>query len=152
MTKLLPLLLLCLGLAGCDSVGEHVRDRFSEVPPKTFVCDADERTASFAVQLAFKRLDYHLTSTALLHVEAASAIHTSDAFGDARQLLAQVRLIPAGPKQTELEMTLIEEVEGASVGGHAQQTLREHGFFDTYFAMVQEVIKDGSAAAAAARK
>jgi hypothetical protein len=149
MLRSIVMFCLCLGLAGCESLSERVQERFADVPPQTRLYTADARTAYFAAQLAFKRLDFRLTRTFAGHVEAASQIHHSEAFGDSRQLVALVKVRDAGQGQAEVALSLSEQVENASLGGQSEQALRDHGFFDTYFATVQMVLNDGSAAEAA---
>jgi hypothetical protein len=64
------------------------------------------------------------------------------AFADSRQLLAKVHLSEAGPGKTAVEMTLTEQFQSDRVGGTAQQTMKEHGFFQLYFATLQQVLDE----------
>lgn len=148
------LCLLALGLfSGCESLNERVRDRFADVPPKTQMFEADAKTAYYAVQAAFKRLDFTLTRSSLadLHVEGASRIDRSVAFADARQLVAQVDISPAADGKIEVAMRLSEQVESQGMGGPRAQALREHGFYQTYFAVLQQVLSEGKPGGAAAK-
>lgn len=131
-------------LAGCESMTERVQERFAAVAPKTREFAGEQRTVYYAAQLAFKRLDFVLTRSSLgsAHIEAGSRIHTSEAFGDSRQLLAQVHLSTVAPGRTEVAITLLEQVENASLGGPSQQAVREHAFFETYFATLQAVLQE----------
>jgi hypothetical protein len=149
MIRLISSLLLCFAFAGCESVSERVRERFADVPPQVRLYQTDVKTAYHAAQIAFRRLDFNLTRSFPGHVEASSRINRSEAFNDARQLVALVKVRDAGPGQVEVSLALTEQVENASLGGPSEQPLREHGFYDTYFATVQTVLQDGSAAAAA---
>jgi hypothetical protein len=140
---------LAVGLfAGCDSIGERVRDRFADVPPKTLTVTGDSRAVYYAVQAAFKRLDFNLTRSSLgdLRVEAASRINTSRAFADSRQLIAHVDLAVVGSDQCEVSMRLAEQVEAEGLGGPNERALREHGFYATYFAVLQQVLAEQKAA------
>ena len=139
---------LCL-LSGCESVSERVSERFADAPARKQVFATDARTAYFGAQMAFKRLDFRLTQTHPRQIEAAGRIRHSEAFADSRQLVAQVQIREISPGQTEVSMQLTEEVENASLGGPSVQALRNHGFYDTYYSVLQQVIDDGSAAAEA---
>ncbi|MBI2517895.1 MAG: hypothetical protein HYV95_13405 [Opitutae bacterium] len=152
MRSFVSLLVLSgLLLAGCESMTERVQERFAAVAPKVRDFDGEQRTVYYAAQLAFKRLDFVLTSSSLgsAHIEAGSRIHTSEAFGDSRQLVAQVHLSEVAPGRTEVALTLQEQVENASLGGPSQQPLREHAFFETYFATLEAVLLEQSAELAA---
>ncbi|MBX3735618.1 MAG: hypothetical protein KF715_02925 [Candidatus Didemnitutus sp.] len=150
-TPLALVLVAFLGLlAGCESLESRVRDRFAEVPPKTQVVDGEARAVYAAVQAAFKRLDFNLTRSSItdLRVEAASRINTSVAFADSRQLVAQVTIADVGPAQSEVSMRLTEQVEAQGLGGPTERALREHGFYETYFAVLQQVLAEQKAAPA----
>lgn len=130
-------------LAGCESV----TNRFGPVEPKRHVFNADSETVNAAALQAFKRLDFRASrSRKSGEISAYSQIHTSAAFADSRQLTAKVRLNGMGPGRTEVEMTVTEQVESRSTGGTSQQSMREHGFYQLYFATVQQVLDDGVAA------
>jgi len=131
-------------LAGCESLESRVRDRFADVPPKTQVVDGESRAVYYAAQAAFKRLDFNLTRSSItdLRVEAASRINTSVAFADSRQLVAQITIVAVGPAQSEVSMRLSEQVEAQGLGGPSERSLREHGFYETYFAVLQQVLAE----------
>lgn len=155
MKSFLSLVLVAssLFLAGCESLNERVRDRLAEVPPKTQAVDADAKTAYYAVQTAFKRLDFTLTRSSLasLRVEAASRIDRSVAFADSRQLVAQVQLTSLGDGKSEVALRLTEQVESQGMGGPSERPLREHGFYETYFPVLQQVLSEQKAAGAGAK-
>lgn len=141
ITSLIFLSLLLLG--GCESVSENMRDRFGPVPPKVRQFDGDLRTVFTAAQLAFKRLDFVLTdsSGAPAHLEASSRIITSESLGDSRQLVVTLRLHEVGAGKTEVEALVALQVENDSLGGVSSQNKREHGFYDNFFATLQEVLQ-----------
>ncbi|MDP2138547.1 MAG: hypothetical protein Q8J74_11915 [Candidatus Didemnitutus sp.] len=154
MSKFLPFALLSLLLAGCESMPsmkERVRDRFAAVVPKVSVYEGDSRTVYLAAQAAFKRLDYTVTRASVggLRIEAASRINTSVAFRDSRQLIAVVKIGEVGPNQSEVTLQLREQLEGEGLGGASELALREHGFYETYFAVLQQVLAEEAAVGAA---
>lgn len=129
---------IILALAGCESLD----DRFSAVPPKVQVYSGDQDMLKAASLQAFKRLDFTVTRSKSVDLEAVSRIHSSVAFADSRQLLAKIHFSEAGPGKTAVEMTLTEQFQGDRVGGTAQQTMKEHGFFQLYFATLQQVLDE----------
>ncbi len=132
-------------LAGCESMSDRMQDRFTAVPPKVQVFAAPQEKVYYAGQLAFRRLDFVLTRNKPSQIEAVSRINTSAAFADSRQLVARVHLSDAGAGQTEVEVTLREEVASSSFGGTHQQDMREHSFFALYFATLQQVLQEQGA-------
>jgi hypothetical protein len=140
--RMLPLLALVFAIAGCESVGE----RFSPVVPKVQVFNGDQEVLKAAAIQAFKRLDFTMTRSKTLDLEAVSRIHSSVAFADSRQLLVKVRLTEAGPGKTAVEMTVTEQSQSERVGGTSQLAMREHGFFQLYFATLQQVLEEGVSA------
>ncbi len=142
--KILASFTLCAAalLTGCDSMPSRVQDRFSAVPPKTQTFAASLEKVQQAAAQAFKRLDFAVTRNKVTQLEAVSRINTSAAFADSRQMVASVHLSEAGPGQTDVEITLREEVVSNSFGGTHQQDMRDHSFFALYFAMVQQVLQE----------
>ena len=139
------LVLAVLASAGCESVPDRMREGFSDVPAKSQVFAGAPKVVLAAAQRAFKQLDFVVTRSSPTHLEAASRIHSSEAFGDSRQLIVNLHLSEAGPGQTEVEMTITEQVQSQSVGGTSRTSPREHGFFATYFATLQQVLQEESA-------
>ena len=142
ISRVLPLAVFSLLLAGCESV----TDRFSAVEPKRQVFSGDQFAVNAAAIQAFKRLDFRVTRSKAVDIEAVSQIHTSAAFADSRQLTAKLHLNDAGPGKTEVEMVVTEQVQSRNMGGTSQQTMREHGFYQLYFATLQQVLDDGGRA------
>lgn len=139
--RIVFLLLLGAVLAGCESV----TNRFGPVEPKRQVFNADGPTVSAAALQAFKRLDFRASRSRGGDIQAYSQIHTSVAFADSRQLTAKLHFNDAGPGKTEVEMIVTEQVQSQSMGGTSQQTMREHGFFQLYFATLQQVLDENAA-------
>ena len=126
-------------------MSDRMQDRFAAAPPRSQTFAAPLVKVYPAAQLAFKRLDFVLTRSKLGRIEAASRISTSTAFADARQMVAKVHLVESSPGQTDVEITLTEEVMSKSFGGTHQQSMKEHSFFALYFAMLQQVLQEQAA-------
>ncbi|RXK56706.1 hypothetical protein ESB00_12800 [Oleiharenicola lentus] len=144
------LVLAAFMFAGCESTS--FSDRLTAVPPQTQVVDGDVEGVYFAAQKAFKRLDFVLVRSTMGRIEAASSIKTSETFGDSRQTVARVRIIQLEPGKSEVELSLTQEVGSASLGGTRQEALREHSFFQTYFATLQQVWAELAAEKAVEKK
>jgi hypothetical protein len=139
--RLLLLFATAIAFAGCESV----TDRFSPVEPKRQVFNGDQPSVSAAALQAFKQLDFHASrSRKSGDIEAYSQIHSSAAFADSRQLVAKVHFNEMGPGRTEVEIVVTEQVESHATGGTSQQTMREHGFYQLYFATLQQVLEETS--------
>ena len=124
-------------------------DGVAPVPPQVQVVEASPELVYSAAQQAFKRVDFVLTHTTMGRLEAASAIHTSETFGNSRQLVARVAIHEAGPGKSEVELWVTEETSSQSMGGTRREPLRENGFFGLYFAMLQQVLSEQTADKAA---
>ena len=140
-----PLILAIAFLAGCESMP----DGFVPVPPQVQVVEGSPEKVYLAARQAFKRLDFVVTHAAMSRLEAASAIHTSETFGNSRQLIAKVAIHEASPGKSEVELSVTEETASQSIGGTRRQPLRENGFFGLYFAMLQQILQDQAADASA---
>ena len=140
MRTLRPLLFfLVVLLAGCESMEE----RLTPVPPKVQVFTGDQATVLAAALQAFRQLDLRVLHSSAAHIQAASRIHSSEPFGNSRQLVIDVRLNEAGPGKTEVEMSATEEYESQSTGGTSLEAMRDDRFFNTYFATLQQVLAEG---------
>ncbi len=56
------------------------------------------------------------------------------------------------PGKCDVELTVTEEVGGASMGGTRQQALREHSLFAAYFSTLQQVLREVAAEQATDKK
>lgn len=139
-------------LGGCEStsLADRLRDRFSAVEPKVQTVNGDPRTVYFAAQRAFKLLDYNLVRSNVdgFRIEAASRINTSTVFRDSRQLVAQIEIAQSGPSSSDVSMRLVEQMEAPGLGGSNELPLKEHGFYETYFAVLQQVLSEQAAGGA----
>lgn len=137
-------------LSGCETTSfkDRLRERFSAAQPQVETCEAEARDVYYAAQVAFKRLDYTLLSSDVgaLSIEAASRIDRSVVFRDSRQLIAWVEIASVGPAKSEVSLRLREQLEGDGLGGPSEIALREHGFYQTYFSVLKQVL-EGKAAA-----
>ena len=139
--------LLCLFsllLSGCDSMPEALRERFSPVPPKVRLFEGDLRAVYTAAQLAFKRLGFVLTdsSGAPTRLEASSRILTSASLGDSRQTIVNLHFREKGEGKTEVEALISLQEENASTGAHSAVEKREHGFYDSFFTTLEQVLQE----------
>lgn len=134
-------------LAGCGSSPQNLRVQFPAVPPKLQVVEADARSAFFAAQLAFKRLDFDLTRTSVTgyRVEAARGGDADRAFADSRRFEAYLGVEEVGRNRSEVSLRLIAVVEGRGLAGSTEVALPEHEFYGRYFSVLQEVLAEKAA-------
>lgn len=145
-------ILTALLFAGCESLPDQINNRFDKVPPQVRDFDGTPEQVYVAAQRAFKQLDFNVIHSSMGRVEAASAIHASTAFADSRQLVARIAIHEVGPGKCEVDMALTEDVSSQSMGGTHSSPLREHGFYATYFAELQEVLQEQATQSAAEKK
>jgi len=147
--KALTALCLLAGLgmvfAGCESVSKRVAERFMSDPPRTkFV--ASERKAVFsAAQKALKRMGFVLTRSALAQgaVHARSSIRDTAIFGAGRQFLFEVEII-AIDAGSDVRVKLIELLEGDFKAGATGKLVLSHGLYDSFFAQVEQALREES--------
>jgi hypothetical protein len=146
MTRWFLLLGVALALAGCDSL-PSVSERYSPVPPQTRTIEADYRTTCYAAQLAMKKIDFVLTKFAPAQgiIDGRSGLRTEDAFREVRQFTLEVRLHEVDDKHTEVAVLLHEQIEGDFQAGATNRALRTHGLYDSYFAMIDQALREGVA-------
>ncbi len=137
-----PLLLAValLGTSGCESVSNRMKERFATVEPQMRIYAVTPATVREAAVAAFRQLDWRITRNRSVAIEAASRINTSAAFGDSRQILAELNLRETQPGQTEVSLLLTGQSEGDSVSSRSQQPLKENAFYDIYFATLQQIL------------
>ncbi|MBS0662494.1 MAG: lipoprotein [Verrucomicrobia bacterium] len=148
MKRLILLLGAVLLLTGCDSLESlpTPSERYGKVEPKVRTFESDYRTTYFAAQLALKRMDWVLTKSALAQgiVNGRSAVHSENAFsGQNRQYTIEVRLNEVDDRHTEVSVLLHEQIEGDFQAGATDRTLREHGLYDSFYASLDQVLREG---------
>ncbi len=140
---------LCLSvlLAGCESMSSRMEERFSSVPPHTRTFAADRRAVFEAAQVAVKNVGLLLGRTSLAkgRIEAYAPIRAGDATSDARQTTMQIDLTETNAGETEVALLVSEQKEGGFPGGVSEQPLREHSLYETYFAVLQQVLAENGA-------
>lgn len=131
-------------LAGCDSVSERISQRYETVPPKSRHYQADQKVVFEAAQIAVRQIDFQLTRTAVAQgiVDGISRIQTGDSFSDARQHSIEIRLRTYDVGATLVEVLVKEQQESANFKGATEIVLREHGLYDSYFAALEQALKE----------
>jgi len=134
-----------LMLAGCESVSERISDRFDLVPPKTQSFDGDKATVFLAAQRALKRMDFVTTRRAAAQgvINARSGIRDTAVFGAGRQFTFEIRLRSVEPRNTAVDVQLIEILEGDFKAGATTRPLRVHGLYESFFEQLDRAMRDG---------
>ena len=135
---------LVLMLSGCASVSERISDRFDLVPPKTKSFDGDKETVFLATQRALKRMDFVVTRRAAAQgvINARSGIRDTAVFGAGRQFTFEIRLRSVEPRNTEVDVQLIEILEGDFKAGATTRALRIHGLYESFFEQLESAMSD----------
>ena len=146
----LTLAVAALALAGCDSVTDSIQSRLSSSPSHSRVFHGTAQSVSSAVVLAFKRLDFDVSSPndASDQIEASGHIQQSEGVSGSRQMVADVRLQDAGPGEVEVQVVLKEQTDDGTPTGRSEKVLRQHGFYNTLFDTIGQVLTETYAPAA----
>lgn len=151
MSKLLTLLLLCAILAGCEAMSDRIQARVSAVPAKRKTFPADIHTVYSAAQLAVRQIGFTLSrsSEADAFIEGFSRIRPGDSVHATQQFTIEVRMSASGDTGTEVAVRLTELREGASPADAGEQVLREHGLYASYYAALEQLLREGGSSAGA---
>jgi len=138
LTALLPLGALLLVLAGCETVGERMRDKFGPAPSKVRIYEADQSRTYAAAMDVVDQLGFRVLrgGAAQGRIDAVSALRSDDAFRGSRQLDMKIRLNPTLDGGTEVRVTLTELIQddyNKSSGMGMAVPLREMPVYAVFF-------------------
>ncbi|HVU17443.1 MAG TPA: hypothetical protein VHD32_10985 [Candidatus Didemnitutus sp.] len=131
-------------LAGCDSVSDSIQNGFSGNAAHSRTYHGQAQDLSAAVVLAMKRLDFNVTSPggAGDHIEASGRIQHSDGLSGSRQLIADVKLVGAGPGETEVQILLTEQSDDGTATGRSEKPVKDSGLYGTFFDTIKQVLAE----------
>ncbi|HEY4299319.1 MAG TPA: hypothetical protein VGM73_00505 [Candidatus Didemnitutus sp.] len=131
-------------LAGCDSVSDTIHSGFNSTAPHSRTFHGEGGEVSAAVILALKRLDFTVTSPGggSDHIEASGHIQQTGGLSGSRQLLADVRLLGAGPGETEVQLLLSEQSDDGTPTGRMEKPLKDSGIYGTFFDTIKQVLSE----------
>ena len=134
-------------LTGCDTVSNHISERFEAVPPKTRNYPVEQKIVFEAAQQAVRTIDFRLSRAAGAQgiVDGISRIQSGDSLRDARQHSIEVRLHAYEPGTTQVDVLVREQQESADFAGATNLALREHGLYDSYFAALEQALREKGA-------
>jgi hypothetical protein len=135
-------------LAGCESgVEDDVRAALTpREAPRTRVFQADSRATYEAARSAAEEMGYRYVrgGPAEGELDALSAISADETPSSSRQISMKVRLSPADPSGTSVEVALEEilETESSSLPGLATETpLRDTPLYEVFFRNLGKALK-----------
>ena len=136
---------LLLG-SGCETPSYTGSGPFRSVQPQVRTVDGDQKSVFYATQKALKRMDFVLTRTRLAkgQVEGISNLRDTVVFGAARQFELKITLTDLGGSQTEVSVRLFEQSEADFKGGASNRALAEHGLYDSFFANLEQLLKEAA--------
>lgn len=131
-------------LAGCDSVSDTIQNGFNAGAPHSRTYHGQGQDLSAAVVLALKRLDFTVTNPTGGgdHIEASGHIQHAEGPSDSRQLLADVKLVGAGPGETEVQILLTEQSDDGTTTGRSEKPVKNSGFYATLFDTIKTVLAE----------
>lgn len=128
--------------AGCDSMPNRLTERFADVPPQEREI-AQERALVFqAIPETFKRMGF-VTARALEAqglLTGRSTIRSEDAFREARQYELDIKIREFGEGVTKVSVRLSEAHEGDFKTGATSQAIRNHGLYESFFEVLDQVL------------
>jgi hypothetical protein len=143
--KFLPAAALCclpaLLLAGCESsIGDSVQTALSpREAPRTRVFQAEGRATYEAAKAAAEEMGYHYVrgGPAEGELDELSEITGGEDAGGSRQLSLKVRMSPADPSGTSVEVSFVEILEtnqnGATPGMATEAPLKDTPLYEVFF-------------------
>jgi len=139
---------LCLALAGCESVRDatsSVRERIAaRTAPHTHVFAAESRALYAATRLALDEMGYRFLhgGPAQGEIDAVSDLSTDNSLRMTRQISMKVRLV-AVPDGTEARVTLTEIVEDdfdKGAGRGTESPLRDTPLYEVLFRHIEKAL------------
>ena len=139
---------LCLALAGCESVRDatsSVRERIAaRTAPHTHVFAAESRALYAATRLALDEMGYRFLrgGPAQGEIDAVSDLSTDNSLRTTRQISMKVRLV-AVPEGTEAQVTLTEVVEddfNKGAGHGTESPLRDTSLCEVLFRHIEKAL------------
>lgn len=142
------------GLSGCDTLSSGGDGLFATIQPQIRTFETDRKTVFFAAQRALKRMDFILSRAQLAQgrIEAHSNLRTTEVYGAARQFTLSIDLTGLGDRHTEVAALLREQSEADFKAGATNRALRQHGLYDSFFAQLEQALKEPTEASVSADK
>ena len=147
-------LFLSLGLAalalntGCSYLPTRVSERFEPAPAQERVLVQERARVYAAVERTMERMRFRLARTAEAQgvVRGRSQIVSNEAFAEKIQYEIEVNVREFGPTETKVSVWLREQIEGGlTTDGGSIKSLRTHGLYDTFFSILEQVLKEPAA-------
>ena len=129
---------LLLVFAGCETMGNRMRDKFGPAPSKVQIYAADQSRTHAAAMEVVNQLGFRILrgGAAQGRIDAVSALRSDDAFRGSRQLDMKIRLNPTLDGGTEVRVTLTELIQddyNKSSGMGMAMPLRDMPIYAVFF-------------------
>lgn len=131
--------------AGCGYVPTRVSERFQSAPAQERVLPNERAEVYIAVQRTLERMRFTLARTAEAQgvVLGRSQIVRNEAFGEKLQYEIEVNVREFGASETKIYVWAREQIEGGlTTEGVSIKPLRTHGLYDTFFATLEQVLRE----------
>lgn len=143
-TLLLGLAVLSLA-AGCGYVPTRVSERFAPAPAQERELAYERSRVFVAVQQTLERMRFTLARTAEAQgiVLGRSQIVRNEAFDEKLQYEIEVNIREFGEGEAKIYVWVREHTEGGlTTEGVTIKPLRTHGLYDTFFATLDQVLRE----------
>lgn len=133
-------------LAGCESVRDSVRERFTSMPPQMRVVPGDAKQVFAAARLAMARFGYSMVrgGPAQGEIEGVTRIGGGEDFRSSQQREITIQLEALGNGSAEVRVLIKEIVEDqfSKVSNPATETsVRDVSVYDAFFEELQRQLQ-----------
>ena len=133
-------------LAGCESVRDTVRDRFTSMPPQVRVVQGDAKQVFAAARLAMARFGYEMVrgGAAQGEIEGVTRIGGGEDFRSSQQREITIHLESLGNGSIAVRVVIKEIVEDefSKVSNPATETpVRDTPVYDAFFEELQRQLQ-----------
>ena len=139
------LVVLVLGLSGCESIGERLQAKFTPEPPRVKLFTGDYEQVFDATKLVLSEMGYRSIRgrVSSRKLTAVSRVNANDALSGASQISVKVEFRETMPGETEMQVWLTEVVEDqfTQSGGYGtQMPLRGDLLYNLLFRGVEQAL------------
>jgi hypothetical protein len=146
--SLILLVSFALGFAGCETVRNDVRERFSAPQYQVKIVNVDQRKAYEAARAALSKMDYTFErggpAQGLIHAVGPLDASVAGGPGTARQVWFDAKFSPAVEGGTKIEILfsrMVEDDFNKRPGQGSVMPLRDSPLYEVFFSRVDEALK-----------
>lgn len=140
------LVLLLIGLAGCESVSDRIKAKFTPQPARIQAYEASYEEVFAATKITLEDMSFRSVRGRLSSgkLSGVSRLNTNDELSGASQVTVKIEIIEMGEEETEVHVWMTEVVEDrySQSGGYGtKMPLRGSLLYEILFKGVETVLK-----------